>query len=212
MESMESLISENIGWLRGWLEARLSGYRRQDVDDICQEIFLKAVRGIGRLRDQKKFPAWLYKIANNKLNDYLRQQKRRIGREVSASDVDLADSKDVPREIDLREEARRALQAVLQLPVRYREPMVLRHLEELSYDEIGRILGISKSNVQVRIFRARQMLRQATRVDSSTESAEPSKGPVGSSGEFPEAEASSPARNKRGLGDFPASVEKIGIL
>ena len=39
MESTESLIQENVGWLRGWLEARLSGHRRQDVDDICQDIF-----------------------------------------------------------------------------------------------------------------------------------------------------------------------------
>jgi RNA polymerase sigma-70 factor (ECF subfamily) len=192
MESTESLIQENIGWLRGWLEARLSGHRRQDVDDICQDIFLKAIRGLHKLRDKEKFPAWLYRIANNKLKDYLRQQKRRMGREMSV-DVDLADPRDAEAEIDRTEEAHRLLASVIDLPVRYREPMILRHVEDLSYDEISRILGISKSNVQVRIFRARQMLRQATELTQS--SVETEKSP-----------------KKHGLGDLPASAEKIGIL
>jgi len=198
MESTESLIQENVGWLRGWLEARLSGHRRQDVDDICQDIFLKAIRSLGKLRDEKKFPAWLYRIANNKLKDYLRQQKRRGGREVTM-DVELADPRDMQSEVDRTEEANRLLAAVLDLPKRYREPMILRHVEDLSYDEISQILGISKSNVQVRIFRARQMLRQAA---SSSQSSVESK----------ESKKSKTPRRKRGLGDLPASVEKMGIL
>jgi RNA polymerase sigma-70 factor (ECF subfamily) len=49
----------------------------------------------------------------------------------------------------------------LLLPERYREPMLLRHVRDLSYQEIASILGISENAVQVRIFRARQMLRES---------------------------------------------------
>ena len=114
-------------------------------------------------------------------------------------DVELADPRDMQSEVDRTEEANRLLAAVLDLPKRYREPMILRHVEDLSYDEISQILGISKSNVQVRIFRARQMLRQAA---SSSQSSVESK----------ESKKSKTPRRKRGLGDLPASVEKMGIL
>ncbi len=44
---MSDLIEKNIGWLHGWLGSRLTGHRRQDVDDLCQDILLKAIRGVG---------------------------------------------------------------------------------------------------------------------------------------------------------------------
>jgi RNA polymerase sigma-70 factor (ECF subfamily) len=61
---------------------------------------------------------------------------------------------------ETEEEAERLLDLVRGLPPRYREPLLLRHSRDLSYAEIGKILGIRENAVQVRIFRARKMLRE----------------------------------------------------
>jgi RNA polymerase sigma-70 factor (ECF subfamily) len=159
--TIEELIRANLPWLRGWVGARLRGPRRQDADDLCQDIFLKAIRGRAALRDPSKFPAWLYRIARNVLMDHLRRQKIRE-RELIGVEVDREDPRGAAVDgVEREEELQRALQALLLLPERYREPMLLRHVRDLSYQEIASILGISENAVQVRIFRARQMLRES---------------------------------------------------
>lgn len=155
----EELLGRHLPWLRGWLRARLHGHRRQDVDDLCQDILLRALRGMHRLRRRERLAAWLYRIANNLLRDYFRRQRR--CQEVSGLEVDPPGELDVEALVDRDDEARRLLQRVSALPSKYREPMILRHVHDLSYDEIAEILGITTNNVQVRIFRARRMLRDA---------------------------------------------------
>ncbi len=169
---LEPLIRENLGWLRGWLGARLRGARRQDVDDLCQEVLLRVVRGAGELRHPDKFPAWLYRIANNVLRDHLRRQKIRAV-ERAGLDVDPVDPRDVEFRAEREEELERTMSALLDLPPRYREPMLLRHVEDLSYADIGRVLGISENAVQVRIFRARKMLQAALADRSGPTPAQP---------------------------------------
>lgn len=155
---MDKLVEENLPWLKGWLRGRLSD--PELVHDICQESFLKALRSVSRLKDPSKFPAWLYRIAENTLRDALRTKARRgpwlqftdqlDEREAQSSAVD---------ELSTSEEAEKLLALIRVLPPRYREPLLLRHARDLSYAEIGDILGISENAVQVRIFRARKMLK-----------------------------------------------------
>src|SRR2546426_12483431 len=70
------LVRAHLGWLRGWLGARLRGHEEQELDDLCQEILLKALRGRAMLRMPDRFPAWLYSIATNVWRDYVRKRKR----------------------------------------------------------------------------------------------------------------------------------------
>jgi len=156
---LESLIHENLDWLRGWVGARLRGSRAHDADDLCQEILLRAVRGARKLRNPECFPAWLYRIAGNTLRDYLRRRKVRVWETVGI-DVEPMAPGGFDSTVDRKEEVERTVRAVLDLPRRYREPMVLRHVKDVSYAEIGKILGITENAVQVRIFRARKMLRR----------------------------------------------------
>ncbi len=155
----EELVRQHLPWLRGWLGARLHGHRRQDVDDLCQDIVLRALSGMHRLRQRERFPAWLYRIANNLLKDYFRRQLRRR-KEIQGADVDPPGVLDVEAVVDREDEVRRLLERMSSLPSKYREAMILRHVHDLSYDEIAAILGITANNVQVRIFRARQTLRK----------------------------------------------------
>jgi RNA polymerase sigma factor (sigma-70 family) len=152
------LVDENIGWLQGWVRGRVG-----DPDlahDICQDSFLKALRSLPRLKDLSRFPAWLYRIAENTLRDHLRSRARRRRKFQNVEELDdLVSAAPLAKDaFDVAEEAERLLQAIRALPARYRDPLLLRHSRDLSYAEIGSILGVSEKVIQVRMFRARKML------------------------------------------------------
>jgi len=129
------------------------------VDDLCQDILLRAFRGFHKLRDPDRFPAWLYRIATNVLRDHIRRAVQRR-QEAHVTEIELPTNDPAAHGIDRQEDVDEAIREVLELPPKYREPMLLRHVDELSYAEISRILGVSTNAVQVRIFRARERLRR----------------------------------------------------
>ena len=161
-DRLERLVDENIGWLQGWLRGRVSD--PELVHDISQEAFLRALRQLPRLRDVERFPGWLFRIARNLLLDHVRRSRRRRTRLATTEELDgVPHAAASGPESDggaLREEADKVLQAVRALPPRYRDPFLLRHTQDLSYEDIAKILGITRNAVQVRMFRARQMLQK----------------------------------------------------
>ena len=155
---LETLVCRNAGWLRGWFRGRIRD--PELVEDLCQETFLRALRGFSRLRDPSRFSAWLYRTAENLLRDHFRRKGRRGDKVVFTDELEGEDRAPGPDErLMRREEANSLLAEVESLPDRYREPLLLRHASELPYSEIGAMLGISENSVRVRVFRARQMLR-----------------------------------------------------
>jgi RNA polymerase sigma factor (sigma-70 family) len=156
--ALERLVRENLGWLRGWLRGRVRD--PELADDLCQEAFLRALRRYGGLRDPERIRAWLYRIAVNTLRDHLRSEHRRRGKVVFTDQIEeLETPTEAEDALGRDESAERLLAAIRALPARLREPLLLRHSQNLSYREIAKILGISENAVQVRIFRARQLLR-----------------------------------------------------
>lgn len=156
---LDGLVQGNAGWLRGWFRGRVRDPHL--VDDLCQETFLRALRGFSRLKDPSRFSAWLYRTAENLLRDHFRRKKRRGDTVVYTDQLEAEDREPTPESrLSNREEAEALLERIEALPGRYREPLLLRHAEELSYAEIGALLGLSENSVRVRIFRARQMLRE----------------------------------------------------
>jgi RNA polymerase sigma-70 factor (ECF subfamily) len=152
------LVQENAGWLRGWVRGRVRD--PELVHDICQEAFLKALRARKTLKDSSKFPSWLYRIANNTLRDYVRKAVRRRRQVAYTNELDQIEaSGESESRVADEEEAERVLTMVRELPETYREPLLLLYSRQLPYAAIGEILGISENAVQVRIFRARKMLR-----------------------------------------------------
>jgi RNA polymerase sigma-70 factor (ECF subfamily) len=157
-ERLASLVRENLGWLRGWLRGRVGD--PDLADDLCQEAFLRALRRFSGLRDPARFPAWLYRIAENTVRDHLRSEARRRNRVTYTDRLEELDRSAPPAEDPAEQEiGERLLAAIRKLPPRLRDPLLLRHSRDLSYAEIGRVLGISENAVQVRIFRARKKLR-----------------------------------------------------
>lgn len=134
--------------------------------DLTQEIFIKIYGSLARYRPEYKFSTWIYKIAHNAAIDHLR---RNSGRERSLTNGSEADNYELPLESDglspeqqsEREERRMEIEGVVRsLPTAYRELVVLRHSQDLTYEEIVEVTGLPLGTVKNRLFRAREMMRQ----------------------------------------------------
>lgn len=136
----------------------------EDADDLTQEVFLRAYRGLPRFRLQAPPRAWLAAIADNAIKNKYRSRSRfrRIFAADPSSDAleDHASRAKSPEESARAGESRGTVQdALSKLPVEFRLPIVLRDLEEWSYDEIAASLELPIGTVKSRIARGRGQLR-----------------------------------------------------
>lgn len=136
----------------------------EDAQDLCQETFVRLYTTFGRFDPSRAFAPWLYRIATNLCLDFLRRRKARPQTLQLDPELDLRDARalgDSPEGALLRKESRQAVMGALQkLPANYRTALVLRYVDDLEYPEIASILGISEANVQMRVSRGRQRLRE----------------------------------------------------
>ena len=158
-----------------------SGTGRCDVsEELAQETFLNAWRNLHQLRDLKGFRSWLYSIARNVLRNYYRQNKV-VPEEVDPTELAARES-DGPPEILIQEEERIMLeQAILRLPEKYREPLVLFCRQRRSVRETAHALGLSEATVRTRLHRARNLLREdmVKRLERVLEQTGPRRGQFG---------------------------------
>src|ERR1700689_1778765 len=137
--------------------------RPEDVEDVAQQVFLKAYLGIKRFDQRAAFSTWLYKIAVNECWDYLRKKKVRplvYEADLSEEQVSRLDgivSADRPPETaSARAETREVLERMLSaLPEQDRQLLVLKEMEGFSVQELAEILNLNVNTVKVRLFRAR---------------------------------------------------------
>lgn len=146
-----------------------------DAADTTQEVFLKVFRGIKRFQGEASLKTWLYRIAIHEASNQRRWWSRHKGRERSIDcTVDsgegvqtlglgetLVDKHESPFDNLVHEEVRTRVEAELaQVPEPYRTTVVLRDIEDLSYDEIAEVLQISLGTVKSRLMRGREALRK----------------------------------------------------
>jgi RNA polymerase sigma-70 factor (ECF subfamily) len=124
----------------------------QAAQDIAQEAFVRAYSSLGQLKSAGKFGTWLDTIARNLARRAL--QKRRRGGEAL---TDFSDTSFHPPVHDKSTEDLR--EAVNNLPENYREPLVMRYLGGATYEEIAERMGITRNTAEVRVHRAKKMLR-----------------------------------------------------
>lgn len=138
----------------------------EDAADITQETFLRLHRCIESFRGDSTFSTWLYRVAVNLciteirkkgrnryqfLDDVLHDENAQITEEIGPS----------PDEVIAQAEDAQVVHRVLRtLPPDYRAIMVLRHFQQLAYEEIAEVLGLTISQVKTRLFRARKMFKE----------------------------------------------------
>ena len=141
---------------------------REEAADLAQEAFLKAWRSLSAFQGESSFATWMHRLATNVCLDYLRKQTRRqnISTAVSLDDEDSgwtepADHSQDPQLQLEQEERKRALaRALKELPEHHRQPIIMREVSGMSYQEIADALDTDLGTIKSRIARARERLRK----------------------------------------------------
>ena len=129
---------------------------REDVEDLAQDVFLKVFARLEQVRPTDNFPGWLARVTVNTCYDEMRKTRRRKeAMEIYGPDLIRQNSSVVHPEPDMHGKARAAVQA---LDAKLRIPLILKEVEEMSVEEIARTMGLTQTNVKVRLFRARKKL------------------------------------------------------
>ncbi len=137
--------------------------RQEDVEDVCQEVFIKVFRKLKRFRGESRLSTWIAAIAYNTSISHLRKEARKL--ENSYDDqpalILKEEDKTLSQKLVEREEVKKYLLQVIELlPVHYRTVLTLFHLEEFSYKEIEQITGMPEGTIKSYLSRARNMLKE----------------------------------------------------
>ncbi len=139
---------------------------RADAEDIAQQAFVDAFNALARFRSTGRrhaFSTWLLRIAVNRSKDVLKSKRRTeepLEREVEGGEAAFTDETPNPEASASSVERRVRLEAaLLELPTKYREVLILKDAEDLSYEEIRLVLQLPITTLKIRVVRARAMLR-----------------------------------------------------
>ena len=147
--------------------------RREDVEDIAQQVFVKAYFSLKRFDQRAAFSTWLYKITVNECWDLLRKKKVRPlvyesdlseeqARQFSAPDCD-GSVQDISEKLEAQEHVERLLDGI---DKRDRMMLILKEVEGFAVEEIAEILNLNANTVKVRLFRARRRIVKQARMRS----------------------------------------------
>ena len=131
-------------------------HHREDATDVTQTVFLRAYEHFDRFDPGQRFFSWIYRIAVNEALDFSNARRRcePVAEEI-ASDRPGPDRAAQDDQMDAGMQA-----ALMAIPVDYRTLVVLKHVQDCSYEEIAAILEVPVKTVKSRLFTARQALRQ----------------------------------------------------
>ena len=141
---------------RGGEERHRGRSLQNDAEDALQDVWLDVVRGLARLEDPQALVAWLYRIARDKAYGRLRKARRL---ELPLDEAQLEEPAASESDEFSAEDAAKIHAALDELPAPQREVLVLRFLEEMSYEEIARVVGCQVGTVRSRIHYAKRAVK-----------------------------------------------------
>lgn len=160
-KAIERIIERWTPRLHGFLTRFLGS--ESDVPDLIQETFLRVHRHHRRYKPHKPFSTWIFQICSNLARNHLRSGRRRPAQPTCPtviSDLPLEGSGSTPGdELEAAERVQQVRAAVLKLPPMARETLVLSVYEELPHSEIAKIMKTTEKAVELRLYRARQLLK-----------------------------------------------------
>lgn len=130
------------------------------AEDVVQDVFIKAFINLRGFNPKKQFSSWIYRIAHNEAINAIKKQKKLVFLSKEGwHKFQPKSCQDIHNDLANKERQKQVLAQVKQLPLKYREPFILFHLEEKSYKEISDILRLSVGGVGTRINRAKKILK-----------------------------------------------------
>lgn len=166
-ESLRELWQVNRRWVAGILLAFKS--RDAELEDLLQEVAVAMVKKLSTLREPEALRPWLRAVAINAARMDARTRGRRPeGRHRSLVEEPASKGDSMDLEQARREDGKRLLKMVLDLPEAYREPLLLRSVKGMSYREISAITDLPETTIETRIARGRRMLRERARQDDTS--------------------------------------------
>jgi len=141
------------------------GLAPKEAEDGVQEVFLKVQRRISTFRGEAALSTWMYQVALNTLRDY----RRKVVRQTRSTPMSLISDQPADptfagacatpdEEASISERRQIVRDALDNLPPKFREVLILRELESMSYRDVARVLNVKQGTVESRIFRARERL------------------------------------------------------
>ena len=163
--ALDRLMERHRGPLLGFV-ARMIG-NAQDAEEIAQETFVRAYFQIQKYHPKAPFAAWLYQIARNLSRDYFRSRSYKQDQASSSLEVLPVEPAQERIGADGAQERIEAVQAaLLRVPLKFRESLILTAIEGLSHAEAGMRLGLTAKAVEVRCHRARAILAKVFKKES----------------------------------------------
>jgi len=136
----------------------------EEANEVTQETFLAAWQGLPSFRGDARFSTWLYRIAYNCALKQLEQRKRDRAIQVELQTEEMVTSSTQEQRVDaeIESRARQALvhEQLANLPAKYRIVLVLRHLQDMTYEEMAEILTMPIGTIKTHLFRARNLLKE----------------------------------------------------
>jgi RNA polymerase sigma-70 factor (ECF subfamily) len=156
--AFEEFVRRQNRWIRGVIFSVIGDH--DAADDVAQQVWVSAWNRFRELRDPARWRTWLYRLTRNAAIDAGRDATRRRALSARVEADPPPETASPARRLMQSEQQHVVLEAIRSLPVLYREPFVLKHLQHWSYHEIAQTMGIPVDTVETRLVRARRMLRE----------------------------------------------------
>ena len=204
---------------RVYITARRILGSHTDADDVAQEAFLRAYRGLASFDGRSDVFTWLYRIVVNVALNHLRSARRHQASALDEASNEAGHTSDPAGRAEAREACLQVREAIAHLPPSLRVTVVLALLEELPHKKVGEILGCSEGTVAWRVNQARKMLRRAlaprtpreeARQESATEAGRGGKEPSRGGGSLARLRAAVQAMWERGSGLGAFGTVRVG--
>jgi len=139
--------------------------RQEDVEDVCQEVFIKVHNSLRLFKFQSQLSTWIARIAYTTAINHRKKTSANARRTADVDDVEALEFRhredQDPETLLLKKDTSAFIQAeIMKLPDHYRTVLTLYHLNEFSYNEIEEITGMPEGTVKNYLFRARKLLKE----------------------------------------------------
>jgi RNA polymerase sigma-70 factor (ECF subfamily) len=151
LRTIEPFIYQTAYYLTG---------KKMDAEDVTQDSLWRICRNLHQYQGQGSLRGWIHRVV---LNTFREQARKRKAQTVEFDEVmqSMLPSNDpsVEQQVETKLTEESLNEAISRLPVNYREVLVLRHVQEMSYQEIADVLDLTEAQVKTRLFRAREKLK-----------------------------------------------------